>query len=97
MAKSESGQKSVSSKYVTLKVYGKRRIMAFMMAIGVSVFFGVLFKHSIFTDVASSNHGVVAIAVIIAGIILSALPLSEEWQYTPWQDACQKCEKDSFD
>lgn len=95
MAKA-GGTKDATSKYVTLRTYGKRKVFVMFVTIAASIFFGVVFNTSVFRDGEEMSGGVVA-AIVVTCFAMIFLPLTEEWQYTPWQDACQKCEKDTYD
>jgi len=94
MAKPEA-KKSVDTKYVSLRVYTGRRILVMIVTFASTFLFGFLINHfhkpshSVFMSPAG-----VVIAVI--GVLMLFLPLTEEWIYAPWQDAGQKCEKNTY-
>ena len=87
--------KSVNAKYVSLKVFGKRRIFLIFMALAMTGFFGFLLAHNVTKD-----HNELwlhaGLPIIGLGLLGMLLPLSEEWNYLPWQDATQRCEKSTY-
>ncbi len=95
MAKASLAKKSESSKYMTLKVYGGRRLLILFTLISMSVGFGVLFERTILKSNSQSGSQLYA-AIFLACLLMALLPISEEWQYRPWQDACRKCEKNIY-
>lgn len=95
MSKASSGNEG-SDKYVTLKIYSKRRLgnlfLSFFALICISaliVFNKIKFHQSLDVEVAS-----VALLLVF---FLCFLPLSEEWSYAPWQDAPRKLEQEIQD
>ena len=90
-----AGSKSVKAednKYVRLRVYSGLRLLLIVATISATFLFGFLIKH---TNLSPSNvfFSPVGVIMAIVGGVIAFLPLTEEWVYAPWQDACQKCEK----
>lgn len=95
MAKTAAVKKSESSKYMTLKVYGGRRLLILLTLVVMSIGFGVLFERTILNPNAQSGLQLYG-GIFVACLLMVFLPISEEWQYSPWQDACRKCEKNIY-
>jgi F0F1-type ATP synthase assembly protein I len=93
MSKKIMSQKD-KSKYMTLLVNGKRRLSVVTVTISGAVLFGFLFDTKAFSG---PNAYWWLFALGFCATVMVLMPLSEEWHYVPWQDAPQKCEKDSFD
>jgi len=90
----QSTAKTANSKYVTMKVYGKRRLLVIMMTIFGTSLFGFLFNIDAFAG-PKANWALLAMGVV--AVFMMLIPKTEEWNYVPWQDAAQKCEKDTND
>jgi hypothetical protein len=95
MAKAASANKSGDSKYVVLKVYTGRRLLILFTLICMTIGFGVLFERTILNPNVQSGTQLYG-AILLACLFVAFLPMSEEWQYRPWQDACRKCEKNIY-
>lgn len=93
MAK-QNASKAVNSKYMTLQVYGKRRLFVIMIAFLGTGLFGYLFNG----DAFAGPHASWAVTGLgISAVLMMLIPNTEEWRYAPWQDGGQKCEKDTVD
>jgi hypothetical protein len=95
MAKAAPGKKPQNSKYMALKVYGGRRLLILFTLISMTVGFGFLFERTILNPNVQSGAQLYG-AIFLACLVMAFLPMSEEWQYGPWQDACRKCEKNLY-
>jgi hypothetical protein len=95
MAKTAAVNKSESSKYMALKVYGARRLLILFTLVVMSIGFGFLFERTILNPDAQSSVQLYG-AIFLACLLMVFLPISEEWQYGPWQDGCRKCEKNIY-
>jgi len=93
MAK-QNASKAVNSKYMTMQVYGKRRLFVILTAIFGTGLFGYFFKVDAFAG-PNANWAVTALGLV--AVFMMLIPNTEEWRYTPWQDGGQKCEKDTVD
>ena len=90
----QGANKTVNTKYMTILVYSKRRILLLTMAILGTVLLGFLFNVDAF---GGPNKYWAITGLGVGAILMMLIPNAEEWHYVPWQDGGQKCEKDSFD
>lgn len=90
----QSTAKTANSKYMTMKVYGKRRLLVIMMAIFGTGLFGFLFNVDAFAG-PKANWALLTMGIV--AVFMMLIPKTEEWHYVPWQDGGQKCEKDTND
>ncbi len=95
MAKGNNAE-SGSNKFVTLKVYSKRRMVNLFLAFIVLLSMSALIAFNAIKLQHSHNIEIIFTGLVL-GILLCLLPLSEEWNYSPWQDAPRKLEQDIRD
>lgn len=69
------------------------RSLRVLLVAALIVFFSYAFM-VVFHDMHAGKHWLVtAIPVAIGGFVLSLLPVSEHWEYKPWQSKARQYEK----
>jgi cbb3-type cytochrome oxidase subunit 3 len=97
MASKEKKSKivKVSDTHVTLTKYPARNVFTLI----VTVLLTILFAAWVWAALRRGELPWYAIALpmIFIGVLTTLLQPEEEWNYSPWQDATQKYEKNIYD
>lgn len=99
MAKGKAKEVQVNSQsfvtHVRLIKYPARRFFSVTVTLVLTVFFAAW----IWAGLRKGNIPwyAMALPMVFVGLLTTLLQTEEEWEYTPWQDAPQKYEKNIYE
>jgi hypothetical protein len=76
--------------YAKLLVFPKRRSLLGLLVVGYVIFFTSVINQE---SLLQKGWLEISIPLLLAGIILMAFPVTETWEYTPWQSESERHEQ----
>ena len=69
----------------------------FSLFLAITLFF-IIFSYLLFMGKLNNQYWLItAIPIIICGLILASFPITENWEYKPWQNSPTKMEQHFLD
>ena len=81
-----------SNPYVTMVKFPQRRVFLILVCILLTALFSIWIWANLHQN-RNAPWAVIALPMIFIGMLANFVMPTEEWQYTPWQEATQKYEK----
>lgn len=93
MAKSQKNQNDRSRRfYAQLMIYRSRQISLLVLVVTFIILFAILIRMNM---VMERSWWAVAFPIFIFGSVFLLFPVTEEWEYKPWQAAPEQYETHS--